>query len=201
MVALALPKSIQKISIVGPIYNDLEKLPEIEKLLPDNDWIIFNDSISFARDNLPAVVASLNRMDQLLATGKVVYNAGCLDLQFASNLDVLDPVQLRIERWIRTKPNVVIANFNHSFQCIVVSGGIPPNVVKLEQLMDNLEVSFAIHPHQTYSGGLGYVVCNHPTADLLPAYFPYSAAIGRAPLGRLYALQLDRNGVRRSILL
>jgi len=122
-------------------------------------------------------------------------------LQFASQLNVLDPVQLKIEKWICTKPNVVIANFNHNFQCIVVSGGIPSHVVQLEQLTNNIEVSFVIHPHREYSGGLGYVVCNYPAADPLPAYFPYSAAIGRTSLGQLYALQLDRNGVRRSILL
>jgi hypothetical protein len=201
MTALTLPKLIQKVLVVGPIYDDLDKLEQIEKLLPQNDWIIFNDSIANARDNLPAMVSSLNRMDQLLATGKVVYNVGAADLHFASRLDVLDPIQFKIEKWIRTKPNVVLLNFNDSFQCIVVSGGVPVHITQSNQLLDNVEISFAPHPHQQYCGGLGYVICNNPIIHLAPSYFPYSAAIGRTPQGPLYALQLDRNGIQHSILL
>src|SRR5271154_4309866 len=160
MTALTLPQSLENLLVVGPIYNKLDKLDEIEKLLPQYDWIVFNDNISFTDNNLLTTLSQIRRMDQLLASGKVVYNVGNMDLAMANQMDIWDPDQLTIAEWIQNKPNVVIADFDGSFQAVVLSGGIPSHITDREQLIDNIEVSFAIHPHETYSGGLGYVICN-----------------------------------------
>lgn len=203
MTALTLPKSIQKLLVVGPIYDQMDKLSKIYKLLPEYDWIIFNGGITCHLANLYGIfetIGMLDRMDSLLSSGKVVYNVDGSDLERASILDIIDPQQLKIGEWIRKKSNVVLADFGGSFQVVVVSGGIPTHITQREQLMDNIEISFAIHPHEIYTGGLGYVVCNHPAAYLRPIFFRYSVGIGRAPWGQLYALELDRNGVQKTIL-
>jgi hypothetical protein len=200
MASLTLPKSLQKLLVVGPVYNKLNKIDEIEKLLPEHDWTIFNDSISFADNNISTVVSQIERMDQLLASGKVIYNVGNIDWTLANQMDILQPDQLRIAQWIQSKPNVVTANLDGSFQLIVVSGGIPPHIVSHKQLDDNMEVSFVPHPHQTYTGGLGYVICNGPLTPWAPKFYRYSVQIGNTLEGQVYALQIDRNGVKRTIL-
>jgi hypothetical protein len=200
MASLTLPKSLQKLLVVGPVYNKLNKIDEIEKLIPEHDWTIFNDSITFTNNHIPTLVSQLERMDQLLASGKVIYNAGSIDWTVANQMDILQPDQLKIAQWIQNKPNVVIANFNGSFQLVVVSGGIPADIISHEQLNDNMEVSFVPHPHQTYPGGLGYVICNGPLTPWAPKFYRYSMQIGNTIEGQVYALQIDRNGVKRTIL-
>lgn len=201
MTIFTLPKSIQKLLVVGPVYNKTNKLDEIEKLLPEHDWIILNDSISFDNHNYHSIKSQTTRIDRLLATGKVVYNVGNIDLTIASQMDILNPDQLKIAQWIQNKSNVVVANFNGSFQLIVVSGGIPPHIVNYEQLENNLEVSFATHPHDTYTGGLGYVISNQPCTKWAPKFYRYSVQIGNTLKGQVYALKIDRNGVQRTILI
>jgi hypothetical protein len=197
MATFVLPKSIQKVLVVGPIYNKLDKLNEIQKLLPEFDQVVINGILALGDYSYSINEKVLTRLDELLATGKVVCNMGGADLLFASKLDPLDPR----EKWISSKPNVVLIDFGGSFQCIVVGGGIPSHITSLDQLMDNVEVSFAPHPHQTYSGGLGYVICNTPLTQWAPKFYPYSAQLGNTGEGQVYAFKLDRNGIQRTISL
>lgn len=201
MVLYALPKNLKNVLVVGPIYNRLDKLDELEKILSDFDYVVINDNISFGSENYYSVESSINRRNDLLSTGKVVYNVGGADLIYAGKLDILDPVQSKIEKWIRARPNVVLIDFNGSFQCLVVDGGIPSHITTQEQLTDNIEVSFAPHSHETYSGGLGYVICNSPLTKWAPKFYRYSVQLGNTPEGQVYAFKVDRNGIRRTILL
>jgi hypothetical protein len=201
MTLLTLPKSIQNLLIVGPIYHKLDKLKIIERKLPLYDWIIINDSITCAGDNISSIKSQIAVMDQLLAGNKVIYNVGKMDLMTATKMNFLDRDQFQIAHWIRTKSNVVRVNFADSFQLLVMSGGFCSNINSYQQLNDNLEVSFIIHPHQIYTGGLGYVVSNLPLTKSKPSYHNYSAQIGNTVDGEVYALEVNRNGVQKSILL
>src|SRR5271163_997978 len=185
MTALTLPQSLQNILVVGTIYNKLNKLDKIESLLPQYDWIVFNDSISFTDNNISSVVSQIKRMDQLLASGKVVYNVGNMDLTLANKMDIWDPDQLTIAEWIQNKPNVVMIDFDGSFQVVILSGGIPSHITHREQLEDNIEVSFATHPHEIYSGGLGYVICNGPLTPWAPKFYRYSVQIDNTLAGQV----------------
>ena len=139
-------------------------------------------------------------MDQLLSSGKVVYVVGNQDLSFSNTLNTLEPQDIQIESWIRSKPNVVIVNFNDHHQVIVLSGGIPTDIKLQEQLLDNLELSFFPHPHQSYTGGLGYVITNQPLTVSPPVFHRYSAQIGNTMDGQIYALSVNAHGVQRTIL-
>jgi len=200
MALLTLPKNLQNVLVVGPIYNRLDKLDELEKMLPEFDWIIINDHISSDHYNHHSVETTIKRREQLLSTGKVVCNIGGTDLLYASTLDVLDPLQSKIEGWLRARSNVVLIDFGGSFRCLVVDGGIPSHITRIEQLINNVEVSFVPHPHQTYSGGLGYVICNMPLTKWAPKFYTYSTQIGNVPQGQVYAFKIDRNGIQRTIL-
>lgn len=201
MAAFTLLKSVQNLLVVGPIYNKLDKLKEIEKLLPSYDRIIFNDSITFGNHNHHSIKSQINAMEQLLVSGKVIYNVGNVDLVSANEMDMLKPRQAKIANWIYSKSNVVVADFSGSFRVIIVSGGIPSSITNYERLDNNVEVSFITHPHETYTGGLGYVIANLPLTREEPKYHRYSAQIGNDKDGQVYALEVDRNGVQRTILL
>src|SRR5579863_6927188 len=99
MALLTLPKNLQNVLVVGPIYNKLGKLDELEKMLPEFDWIIINDHISSDHYHHSSVDSSIKHRDRLLSTGKVIYNIGGADLLYASTLDALDPIQSKIEGW------------------------------------------------------------------------------------------------------
>lgn len=201
MTMLILPKSIQNVLVVGPLYNKLDKLEKIERLLPLYDWIVFNDSISFSPDTYHSIKPQIDLMNQLIASGKVIYNAGSVDLSVAVSLDILDPLQSKIESWIRCKPNVVKADFNGSFQVIIVSGGIPSTITNSDQLQSNIGISFTAHSHESYTGGLGYVITNLPLTKKEPQYYRFSAQIGNTIDGQVYALEINRNGIQKTILL
>jgi hypothetical protein len=200
MATFTLPKTIQKLLVIGPVYNKLAKLDEVEKLLGQYDWIVFNDGITFYRNKIEEVIPQIDKMDQLLSSNKVIYNAGSIDITTASKMDILQSNQSKIEQWVRKHPNVVIADFGGSFRTIILSGGIPPNIIKLDQL-NYPEVSFITHPHETYTGGLGYVITNSPFTQWTPKFYRFSVQIGNVPEGHVYALEVDRNGIQRTILI
>ena len=200
MALLTLPKSLRNLLVVGPIYDKLSKLDELEKMVPDYDWIVINDYIALDHHNHHSIETSIKRRDQLLSTGKVVINISHSDLVYSSSLDLSDPLQSKIESWFRARPNIVLANFGSSFRCLIVNGGIPHHISRLGELDGNMEVSFVPHPHETYSGGLGYVISNTPMTEWAPRFYAYSAQIGNTPKGQVYAFKMDRNGVRRTIL-
>lgn len=201
MALFTLPKFIQNVLVVGPIYNKLDKLEKIKQLMTSYDWIVFNDSITYNIDICSDNNPQIKLMDQLLSSGKATYNIGKIDLLLASKLNIFNSTQSKIESWIRNKPNVVKIDFNSSFQLLVVSGGIPVNITKQEQLESNIEISFMIHCHQTYTGGLGYVISNFPLTQSAPTYYRYSSQIGNAVDGQVYALEINRNGVQKTILI
>ena len=195
-----LPSSIQTLLVVGPIYNKIDKLQTIEKLLPQYDWVIFNDSIASLNNDTDHILLFMEKIDKLSDSGKMTYIKGSQDYGFIHSANLLDSASLKIESWLRTKPNVVMADFKGQYQLIVTSGGIPPHLNNLNMLEDNIEISFAPHPHQTYTGGLGYVICNSPLTKWAPKYYRYSVQLGNTKEGRVYALNINSHGIRRTIL-
>jgi hypothetical protein len=199
MLTLSLTAS-QKILVIGPTYDRLDKLLEINKLLQEYDWIIINGGITYCKEN---IIDSMNQMDQLLNSGKVIYNKDQYDLTAASQINILDKKELYIEQWLKNKPNVVVAIFPNGYRVIIVSGGITDNL-SFEKLNNNLEVSFISHNwHQTYSGGLGYVISNNPPTTGAPKFHRYSAQIGNIYQDNFqtYALKIDQYGIQRTIIL
>lgn len=186
-------KYLQNLLVIGPIHNKLDK---ISSLLDKYDLIVVNDGLTSIEDN---IINRLSIMDQLQSTGKVIYNVGRIDLTLANKMNIFQPDQLKIAEWVQNKPNVIMVDFNLSFQVIIMSGGIPSHITHHDQLSYNIEASFAIHPHQTYTGGLGYVVCNYPLITV-PQFHPHSANIGSIDSEQVHALNINRNGVQDTLL-
>lgn len=196
MAALVL-SSVKKVLVVGPIWSKIDKLLLVEQLVGDYDQIIINGGLSISN------VDVRNRIDQLLQTGKVSYNIDNQDLVLASRSYILDSEQLLIEKWIRNKPNVALITFPNGFDVSIVNGGMP-TVKCRDELKDNLEASFISRNwHSGYTGGMGYVVSNHPLTQQAPKFHRYSVQMGNSdvPQSQVYALDIDQYGVRRTIVL
>ena len=187
-------KYLQNLLVIGPIHNKLDK---ISSLLDKYDLIVVNDGLTSIEDN---IINRLSIMDQLQSTGKVIYNVGRIDLTLANKMNIFQSDQLKIAEWIQSKSNAVLVDFYQSSQLVVVSGGIPPSITNHAQLSHNIEMSFITHPHQMYNGGLGYVICNYPLT-IAPEFHPYSVNIGNINLERVYALNINKDGIQDTLLL
>ena len=201
MNVICLPPYLENLLVVGPFYNKLEKLAEIVKWLPEYDCIIFNDGIAYTYDNIESIIYRTKVMDQLLETKKVIYNKGNIDCKIFNQLDWSNPQHLYLEHWLKDKPNLVSINLNDSYQLLITSGGIPPEIYSINKLYEKaVQASFTEHPHETYSGGLGYVISNQPYTKWAPKYYRYSVQMGNTIEGQVYALKVNKNGIHRTII-
>ena len=206
MSCLIFHKNLNKVLVIGPIYDKLEKLKRAGNLIDNYDLTIFNGSLCYPYDNLDEVEKRIELMDELIKTGKVVYNLSNYDLELSNVLFEKDQ-RPKIRNWIKDKPNVVIIEFKSQSNYIVTSGGMNPRFNR-ESLLDNIETSFisninGVPWHKTYSGLYGYVISNNPLTDQEPQFHNYSAQIGNAYNSetQVYAQEVEPFGLKRTILL
>jgi hypothetical protein len=202
MPGLILPK-VKKLLVVGPCYDKIEKLARAEVLIPQYDWVIFNSGLCQPPDNLYEINRRIDKMKQLIATGKVIYVAGRSDYLLLNNLQI----DLSLEKWIRSLYNLVIIEFS-TRNVIITDGGIPTTATARADLLDNLEVSFISRlgdkPWQhSYNGSLGYVISNNPLTDQPPQYYKHSMQLGNlyAANNSVYAQEVDEISLKKSISL
>lgn len=201
MSLLHLPVPFHNILVISPIYNKINKIQEIKKMSSEYDWIIFNDGITQPNDSRENIIQRMSIIDELIACNKAIYNIGNLDYLTRYQLDILNSQDLYIDRWLKDKPNLTVVNFDNSYQLLITSGGIPNHCQTIDQLVSNgTESSFTIHPHETYSGGLGYVISNQPYTKWVPKYYRYSVQIGNTIDGQVYALKINKYGIQRTLI-
>jgi hypothetical protein len=193
MPALIIPKPFRKILVVSLIYNKMDKLSQIEEMIPQYDFTIFNGGLLYPVDD--NIQQRIDKMNQITSTSKSVYLAGRLDYMQANSSPELN-------KWIHGCYNVAIADFT-SRTVIVVDGGIPPNVTR-QDLSNNIEVSFISQIdnkpwHLNYNGGLGYVISNNPLTVTTPQYYKYSMQMGNqyTPESLVYAQEVDEVGLKK----
>lgn len=193
MPALIIPKPFRKILVVGLIYNKMDKLAQVEALIPQYDFTIFNGGLLYPFDS--NVQRRIDKMNEITSKTKSVYLAGRLDYMQIGSSPALD-------KWIQGCYNVVVADFP-SRTVIVVDGGIPPNTTR-QDLAHDLEVSFISQIdnkpwHLNYNGGLGYVVSNNPLTVTTPQYYKYSMQMGNRYTqdSPVYAQEVDEIGLKK----
>jgi len=203
MIALTLSKTSEKILIVGPVYDKLDKLQRAAELVDNYDLVIFNGSLCFPFSDIAKVKERITIMDGLLKNEKVIYNISDLDLTCTAQVKDKD-----INKWILSKPNVIIIKYVGQSNIIITSGGIPSKVKHIENLTNNLETSFVSSIdgkpwHKSYNGMLGYVISNNPLTMKDPELYDYSAQIGNIynPQTNVYAQEIERDGLKKRILL
>ena len=72
MTAHILSKNMNKVLVVGPVYDKIEKLHNAINMIPHYDYVIFNGGLCYPNSNLLEVKDRLSRMDKLIKTKKVI---------------------------------------------------------------------------------------------------------------------------------
>jgi hypothetical protein len=202
MVALVVKNFLQKVLVVGPIYDKIEAVQSQQKILNEQDLIIFNGNLCYPNNNLEEVEARIKIMEKFIQTGKVIYNLGNQDLLLMKQLDENNQ-NYRIVNWLKTKSNVVMVDLLAQSGLIITNGGVTPEM-KRSDLDDDLETSFVSNIknepwHRWYGGGYGYIISNNPLTRESPKFYNFSMQIGNIydEKNQTYAVQIGQYGVER----
>lgn len=206
MTACIIKNSNYKFLVIGPIYNQLDKLKNIENKFSTYDMIIFNGNLCYPFDDLSAVKRRIDIMKEYQKSGKVIYNNGSYDYQFHKNL-LENQMNIDIQKWIQLNSNVVIIGFDNQTTVIVTAGGITSKMNKTD-LIDNLETTFVseidgVSWHKMYGGAHGYIISNNPLTKKKPQFYNFSAQIGNLyeENCNVFAQEVTRQGLGQTILL
>lgn len=197
-----LPGPFQKILVVGPLYDKIEKLSRIEEIALEYDWIIFNGGLCYPATNAKQVKERIDRMREFIGKYKAAYIVGRSDYMAATKF--FDP---DIQKWVNGSYNVALADFT-SRGIVILDGGIPESVEKRADLFNNLEISFVTDIdgktwHDVYNGRVGYVISNNPLSEKHPRYYKHSIQIGNVygSDNPTYAIEVDEISLKKTILL
>jgi hypothetical protein len=207
MTAYILKKNMNKILVVGPIYDKLEKLNNVSNMISDYDQIIFNGGLCYPNTDPSEIKSRLLQMDKLIRTKKVIYNVDAHDLKCAKDF-ATEKEYSEIVDWVWSKPNVIIVYFTKQQTTTIITGGGLSSSMNQFNLTDNLETSFiskidGVSWHQVYGGMSGYIISNNPLTFQKPQFHRFSAQIGNdyGPETQVYAQELDGLGLKKTILL
>lgn len=196
-------KAWKKFLVVGPIYDKIEVLPQVEAMLPNYELVIFNGNVSYPNDDIDKVKIRLGVMDRYLQPHRVIYNMGNYDFQLLKKLED-EGAEPYIRKWFKKRSNVVLVQMPYQ-NIIITSGGIAPKMTQ-EELFDGVEASFVSKVndspwHRWYGGAYGYVISNNPLTQGEPQYYNYSAQIGNlySDKVQIYAQEVQEGGLGKSI--
>ena len=202
MPGLVLPQPFQKILVVGPLYDKIDKLSRLSDLALEYDWIIFNGGLCYPSDDIEQVKDRIVKMKQFITAHQAAYLVGRSDYLLLTKTKDRD-----IENWVNGSYNVVLLDFS-SRGVVVTDGGIPDWITKRTELLDCLEASFLSRVdgkpwHETYNGRIGYVITNNPLTDKHPKYYRHSMQLGNSysPENAVYAVEVDEIGLKKTIVL
>ena len=194
---LAIPKKLNKILVVSPIYNKIDKLEKIISLSNNYDLTILNGNICYPYDE--TANERIKIIDNLLKEERIIYVVGDMDYKVMLNNE-------KVRDWIEDKPNVVKVTFKRGTNILITCGGVLP-YMNAENISNNIEVSFVNYIngkpwHLKYGGRLDYVISNNPVSSKDPEFFNYSARIG-SEYGenvKIYGQVANGNGLQETIL-
>jgi len=194
MAALILKNVNCDVLVISSVYDKLEKIENIKELIEKYEIVIVNGNLTYPYDNAE------KRLDvwksEIFQQPKVIYNLGNHDFVYTTQ---------KKNPWLESQPNVVFIDFNNQTNTIITNGGLTPKMTK-SGLLDNMETSFVNYYqdkpwHERYYGKFGYVVSNLPLGSE-PKFYSYSASIGTIrELGKPFAQELSREGLKKTILL
>lgn len=202
MPGLLLPGPFQKILVVGPLYDKIEKLAKLEEIALEYDWIIFNSGLLYPSHDLDQVKERIEKLREFIVKYKAAYLVGRTDYTLMAQTRDKD-----IEHWVNGSYNVAFADFT-SRGVVILDGGIPESVSKRGELFTNLEISFVSQIngkpwHDSYNGRVGYVISNNPMQEHIPVYYKHSMQLGctYGPESPTYAIEVDEISLKKTILL
>lgn len=187
-------KKIKSALVVSAIYSDnIKCLDKINKYIESYDIIILNGCL-FYPYNQDSVLNTIKILKDLEMSKKIIYNIASLDLKISLQ-------DKRIMQWARHRNNVINLLFERGSSYFIFDGGINDDIIKKEDLNDNMEVSFINNEkwHHDYSGNLGYIITNKPYYNK-PKFFNYSCSIGyEFGKNKVTAQEVYENGLGKTL--
>lgn len=203
MTAKILNHLIQKILVVGPIYDQLEKMVNAEKLFSQYERVIFNGNVCYPDDNMKKVQTRIELIN-IYCQRNSIYNLGNYDLKLLTKLEESDKYP-KVQKWLKNQNNVVVANYQNHTSYIITCGGITPKMTK-EELLTGMETTFVSKVndapwHRWYGGGYGYVISNLPLTVNEPQFYNFSCQIGNVYSEKVsvYAQEVGPGGLGATI--
>jgi UDP-2,3-diacylglucosamine pyrophosphatase LpxH len=151
----------ERILVVGPIYDKIDKLYAINDLCQKDDIVVFLGDIAHPYQNTIDIMKRITTLMTFCEGKNTHYILGDYDFIFknkasSSNLDACD--------WFARQLLGVRFTYANDTNILVIHGGILAKHKKLEDLEQDPEISFVKNWHTKYDGRFGYVVASHPAA-------------------------------------
>lgn len=169
-----------KILVVGPIYNQIDKLFQISQLHNIEIPIIFLGDLCYPYDNYSEIPERLSVLKAFMENKKSYYIIGDKDLIYMkkiynSHADVYD--------WFKQQNLAIKFNFLNNSSVMVTHGGILPKHKTLNDLNNDLEICFVKdlpdskeNWHTSYDGRFGYIISSHPNS-ITGEFYNYSMSV------------------------
>jgi hypothetical protein len=157
------------------------------------DFIILNGSV-FYPYNKNSILETIKLLNDLKSTQKIIYNIAGLDLKISLEDE-------RVMAWVALQNNVINLLFERGSSYFIIDGGINDDIIKKQDLNNNIEVSFINNEkwHQEYGGDLGYIISNKPYYNK-PKFFNYSCSIGcELDKNKVIAQEVYENGLGKTL--
>jgi len=164
MIEKTLELGSRELLVVGPIYDKVEKLPLLSKLVQDK-LVIFLGDACYPYKSIPEAVARLNELRSFIEENKALYLLGDKDLVFMkkicnSNVDTYD--------WLSSQRKALRFSFNNGSNVLLIHGGILPRHSTWNQAQTDTESAFVSQNketgknwHEEYDGRFGYAISSH----------------------------------------
>lgn len=181
--------------IVGPIYDKIEKLNEIDKLYDKNKIIVFLGDICFPGTSAE-ITERIKILNEFMEKHNSYYIVGDKDLIF--NKNPLSSNNLINENLLALK-----CNFDNNSMLLLLHGGVlnhtleKINDIEIAFITDNPEINKPWHI--SYNGRLGYIISSHCYDSEVKHYNFSSSLDTKAYETNILAIQeFDKNGLGKT---
>jgi len=152
----------QTILAISPLYDQIDKLHQIKTLCTEQTVVVFMGDICFPYKQTYEIVPRVNILQAFMEDKSAHFVVGNHDLIYAAKCA---NIHADICEWMHLQPRVLKISYSNGSNYLFLHGGIKPDHKTLNDLENDLEVSFLEQWHSDYDGRFGFVVASHPTQE------------------------------------
>lgn len=166
MIGKTLEAGSQELLVIGPIYNQIDKLPLLEKHTK-NRLVVFLGDLCYPYNSFTDISERLKSLRSFIQGKRCFYILGDKDLIFmkkifSSHTDTYD--------WLNAQRKALRFSFSNNTNILLVHGGVLPSHKTWNEVQNDLESAFITNLQETgkpwhdiYDGRFGYVISSHPS--------------------------------------
>ena len=152
----------QTILVVSPLYDQIDKLHQINTLCNEQSIIIFMGDICFPYKQTYEIVPRINILQAFMEDKSAYFVVGNHDLTYVAKCA---NIHADVCMWLQCQPRILKINYANGSNYLFLHGGIKPDHKTQNDLEEDLEVSFLEKWHSDYDGRFGFVISSHPSQE------------------------------------